>query len=59
MEPSLSENEARDEFLSALTLAEKQHQRSLTSASISTANSSADEKRIMEEIQHRKTPKSS
>ncbi len=59
MEPSLSENEARDEFLSALTLSEKQHQRNLTSASISTASTSADEKKIMEEIQHRKKPKSS
>ncbi|MCS5591342.1 MAG: DNA primase [Gammaproteobacteria bacterium] len=58
MEPSLSENEAKDEFLSALTLSEKQHQRSLTSASISTASTSADEKKIMEEIQHRKKPKS-
>ena len=58
MEPSLSENEARDEFLSALTLSEKQHQRNLTSASISTASTSADEKKIMEEIQHRKKPKS-
>lgn len=59
MEPSLSENEAREEFLSALTLSEKQHQRNLTSASISAANTSADEKKIMEEIQNRKTPKSS
>ena len=59
MEPSLSENEAKDEFLSALTLSEKQHQRNLTSASISTASTSADEKKIMEEIQHRKKPKSS
>ena len=59
MEPSLSENEAKDEFLSALTLSEKQHQRNLTSASISAANTSADEKKIMEEIQNRKTPKTS
>jgi len=59
MEPSLSEHEARDEFLSALTLSEKQHQRNLTSASISAASTSADEKKIMEEIQHRKTLKSS
>jgi len=59
MEPSLSENEARDEFLSALTLAEKQHQRNLTSASIPAANTSADEKKIMEDIQRRKKPKSS
>ena len=59
MEPSLSENEAKDELLSALTLSEKQHQRGLTSASISTANTSADEQKIMEEIQRRKTPKPS
>jgi DNA primase len=57
MEPSLSENEARDEFLSALTMSEKQHQRNLTSASISIASTSADEKKIMEDIQRRKTPK--
>ena len=57
MEPHLSENEAKDELLSALTLSEKQHQRSLTSSSISKASTHADEKKIMEEIQRRKTPK--
>jgi len=57
MEPHLSENEAKDELLSALTLSEKQHQRSLTSSSISKASTHADEKKIMEEIQRRKKPK--
>jgi DNA primase len=57
MEPSLSEIEAKDEFLSALTLSEKHHQRNLTSANISKVNTSADEKKIMEEIQRRKTTK--
>ena len=57
MEPHLSENEAKDELLSALTLSEKQHQRSLTSSSISKASTHADEKKIMDEIQRRKKPK--
>jgi len=57
MEPHLSENEAKDELLSALTLSEKQQQRNLTSSSISKASTHADEKKIMDEIQRRKKPK--
>jgi len=58
MEPSLSAEKAKDELIYALIAAEEQHKKNLVWASISTATTSADEKRIMEDIQRRKTPKS-
>jgi DNA primase len=56
MEPFLSENEAKDEFLSALTAAEKQQERKRTSKDISSAKTNAEEKKIMDDIRRRKTP---
>ncbi len=56
MEPFLSENEAKDEFLSALTAAEKQQERKRTSKDISSARTNAEEKKIMDDIRRRKTP---
>jgi DNA primase len=58
MEPNLSEKQAKDEFLSALTASENQLKRKHTTDKIRSASTSADEKKIMEEIQHRKKPKS-
>jgi DNA primase len=58
MEPNLSEKQAKDEFLSALTASENQLKRKHTSDKIRSASTNADEKKIMEEIQHRKKPKS-
>jgi DNA primase len=55
MEPFLSENEAKDEFLSALTAAEKQQERKRTSKDISSARTNAEEKKIMDDIRRRKT----
>jgi DNA primase len=56
MEPFLSENEAKDEFLSALTAAEKQQERKRTSKDISSARTNAEEKKIMDDIRRRKNP---
>jgi hypothetical protein len=56
MEPFLSENEAKDEFLSALTAAERQQDRKRTSKDISSARTNAEEKKIMDDIRCRKTP---
>ena len=54
MEPFLSENEAKIEFMSSLTAAEKNQQRKSTKASILSAKTSAEEKKIMDDISRRK-----
>ena len=54
MEPFLSENEAKIEFMSALTAAENQQQRKSTKASILSAQTSAEEKKIVDDISRRK-----
>ena len=54
MEPFLSENEAKIEFMAALTAAENQQQRKSTKASILSAKTNADEKKIVDEISRRK-----
>ena len=56
LEPFLSENEAKDEFLALLTAAEKQQERKRTSKDISSARTSAEEKKIMDDIRRRKAP---
>ena len=55
MEPFLSENEAKIEFNSALTAAEKHQQRKLRKTSILSAKTHAEEKKIVDELS-RKTP---
>ena len=59
MEPFLSENEAKIEFMSALTAAENQQQRKSTKASILSAKTSAEEKKIADDISRRKMSSSS
>ena len=54
MKPFLSENEAKDELLSALTAAEKQQEKRKTSKDISSARTNEDEKKIMDDIRRRK-----
>ena len=54
MEPFLSENEAKIEFVSALTAAENHQQRKSTKASILSAKTSAEEKKIADDISRRK-----
>ena len=54
MEPFLSENEAKIEFMSALTAAEKHQQRKLRKASILSAKTKAEEKKIAKDISRRK-----
>ena len=54
MEPFLSENEAKIEFMSSLTAAENQQQRKSIKASILSAKTNADEKKIMDDISRRK-----
>ena len=54
MEPFLSENEAKIEFMSALTAAENHQQRKSTKASILTATTKAEEKEIADDISRRK-----
>jgi len=54
MEPFLSENEAKIEFISALTAAENQQQRKSTKASILSAKTNAEEKKIADDISRRK-----
>ncbi len=54
MEPFLSENEAKVEFMSALTAAEKHQQRKSTKASILSAKTKAEEKKIAKDISRRK-----
>ena len=54
MEPFLSENEAKIEFISALTAAENQQQRKSTKASILSAKTKAEEKKIAKDISRRK-----
>jgi len=54
MEPFLSENEAKIEFMSALTAAEKHQQRKSTKASILSAKTKAEEKKIAKDISRRK-----
>jgi len=54
MEPFLSENEAKIEFMSALTAAENQQQRKSTKASILSAKTKAEEKKIAKDISRRK-----
>ena len=54
MEPFLSENEAKIEFIAALTAAENQQQRKSTKASILSAKTSAEEKKIADDISRRK-----
>jgi len=54
MEPFLSENEAKIEFISALTAAENHQQRKSTKASILSAKTSAEEKKIADDISRRK-----
>ena len=50
MEPFLSESEAKIEFNSALTAAEKHQQRKLRKASILSAKTKAEEKKIVKDI---------
>ena len=54
MEPFLSENEAKIEFMSALTAAENHQQRKTTKASILSAKTKAQEKEIVDDISRRK-----
>jgi hypothetical protein len=54
MEPFLSENEAKIEFISALTAAENQQQRKSTKAAILSAKTHAEEKKIADDISRRK-----
>jgi DNA primase len=54
MEPFLSENEAKTEFLSALTAAENHQQRKSTKTSILSAKTKAEEKKIADDIIRRK-----
>ena len=54
MEPFLSENEAKIEFMSALTAAENHQQRKTTKASILLAKTKAQEKEIVDDISRRK-----
>ena len=54
MDPFLSENEAKIEFMSALTAAEKHQQRKSTKASILSAKTKAEEKKIAIDISRRK-----
>jgi len=54
LEPFLSENEAKIEFIAALTAAENQQQRKSTKASILSAKTSAEEKKIADDISRRK-----
>jgi len=54
MEPFLSENEAKIEFISALTAAENQQQRKSIKASILSAKTNAEEKEIADDISRRK-----
>ena len=54
MEPFLSESEAKIEFNSALTAAEKHQQRKLRKASILSAKTKAEEKKIAKDISRRK-----
>jgi len=54
MEPFLSENEAKIEFISALTAAENQQQRKSIKASILSAKTNAEEKEIVDDISRRK-----
>ena len=54
MEPFLSENEAKIEFISALTAAENQQQRKSTKASILSAKTKSEEKKIADDISRRK-----
>ena len=54
MEPFLSENEAKVEFMSVLTAAENQQQRKSTKASILSAKTKAEEKKIVDDISRRK-----
>ena len=54
MEPFLSENEAKIEFISALTAAENQQQRKSTKVSILSAKTNAEEKKIADDIIRRK-----
>ena len=56
MEPFLSENEAKIEFISALTAAENQQQRKSTKASILSAKTNAEEMKIADDISRRKMP---
>ena len=49
-------NEAKVEFMSALTAAENQQQRKSTKASILLAKTSAEEKEIADDISRRKMP---
>jgi DNA primase len=54
MEPFLSENEAKIEFMSTLTAAENHQQRKSTKASILSAKTKAEEKKIADDIIRRK-----
>ena len=51
LEPHLSEKQARDEFLSALTAAEKRQENAQIKASIASANTTEEQQKIMEGIQ--------
>jgi len=53
MEPFLSENEAKVEFMDALTKAEQQQQKRPREASILSAKTHADQKKIVDDISRR------
>ncbi len=57
MEPHLSEVQAKDEFLSALKACEDQQKTSQNKASINTANTLEEQKKLMEDIQKSKLKK--
>ena len=50
MEPFLSENEAKIEFISALTAAENQQRKKSREASIISAKTHAEQKKLVDEL---------
>jgi hypothetical protein len=56
MDPFLSENEAKIEFMEALTKAELQQRKRLREADIILARTHADQKKIVDDISRRKMP---
>jgi len=57
MEPYLSEMQAKDEFLAALDVSEQQQKNTQNKASIATANTIEERKKLMESIQKGKLKK--
>ena len=57
MEPHLSEMQAKDEFLAALDVSEQQQKNTQNKASIATANTIEERKKLMESIQKGKLKK--